>query len=143
MYKILTFDCKISELEEKEIHISYTASSFDCFCKAEHELVSTICPSPKLNLVGFPRNYFESTNCSCVFISKDEICKQWQYLKTSTNFFVPKVCFGKKLLPKDFEVEKIDQYLIEKLHADQIFYFSKEINKIKTSIYSIDCDDLL
>ena len=133
MYEILTSDCKISELEEKRIHISYTANSFDCLCEIEHEVVSTICPLHKLNLVGLPRNYFESTNCSCVFINKDEICKHCQYLKTSMNFFIPKICVAKKLLPRDFKVESIDRYLIKKLPTEPIFYFSKEINMIKVS----------
>ena len=106
MYKILTCDCKILELEEKRIHISYTANSFDCLRETEHEVVSIICPLHKLNLVSFPRNYFESANCSCVCINKDEICKHCQYLKTLMNFFVRKVCVEKKLLPKDLKVEK-------------------------------------
>ena len=55
MYKILTCDCKMSELEEKRIHISYTGNNFDCLCETEHEVVSTICPLHKLNLVSFPR----------------------------------------------------------------------------------------
>ena len=139
----MTCECKISELEENGIHISYTANSFDCLCKTEHEVVLTICPLHKLNFVGFPRNYFESKNCSCVFINKGEICKHCQYLKTSMNFFVPKICIEKKLLPKDFKVKKVDRFLIKKLPADPIFYFSKEINMIKASIDSIDWDDFI
>ena len=80
-------------------------------------------------------------NCTCVFIKKDEICKHCQYLKTAMNFFVPKICVERKRLPKDFKVEKIDRYLIKKLPADPIFYFSKKINMVKASITSIDWGD--
>ena len=141
MYKILTYNCKILELEKKRNNISYAGNNFDCLCEAEHEVVSTICPWRKLNLVPFSRNYFESTNCSCIFINKDEICKHCKYLKASMNFFVPKIYVEKKLLPKGFKVEKIDQYLIKRLPADPVFYFSKEINMINATIESIDWGD--
>ena len=137
----MTCDCKISKLEEKRIHISYTANSFDCLCETEHEVISTIYPPHKLNLVSFLRKYFKSRNCSCVFINKGEICKHCQYLKNSMNFFVPKICVEKKLLPKDFKVEKINQYLIKRLPADPVFWFSKEINMVNASIDSIDWGD--
>ena len=48
-----TQECKISELEEKGTHISYTANSIDCVYDAERKVVSTICPSHMINLVGF------------------------------------------------------------------------------------------
>ena len=38
MFEIFTCDCKISELEEKGIHISCTGNSFDCVCDAEDEV---------------------------------------------------------------------------------------------------------
>ena len=48
-----TQECKISELEEKGTHISCTANSIDCVYDAERKVISTICPSHMINLVGF------------------------------------------------------------------------------------------
>ena len=57
-------------------------------------------------------------NYSSVFTAKDGICKHFDYLRTSINFFAPKFCVEKKPLPEDFKVEKIDRYLIRKLSVD-------------------------
>ena len=75
MIKILTCDCKILMIDVKEIHISYTSNNFECSCgETEHEVFAIICPLHPLNFVGFSRDYFTSTNCRCVYVSKDAIC---------------------------------------------------------------------
>ena len=112
-------------------------------CESDHEVAVTSFSFHKLNLVGCPRNYFTSPNCSFVFIIKDKVCKHCKFLQTALNISVGKICIEKALLPKNFQIEKIDSYLTRKLRADPIFYFSKKENMVKSSIDSTEWGDFL
>ena len=93
MLKILACDCKISEVEQREVQYSYTSNSFKCLCELpKHTVVATICPYHYLNLTGVPRNYFASVNCSRIKTNRNEVCKHCRYLKMALNWHVPKIC---------------------------------------------------
>ena len=53
MYKILTCDCKIKELEAASVQICYRSMTFDYLYRQDHQIVVTSCSSYALNFVGF------------------------------------------------------------------------------------------
>ena len=119
----------MSTLEEKGICFSYTSNHFDCNCGSEtHEVFATVFKIHALNLIGFPQNYFATATCCCWSVAKDVICNHCQYLPPAMNFFVPKICFEEKLIPKYLELLPIKTYLNKKLPGNPICYFLKKKN---------------
>lgn len=115
--------------------------TLDCPCQEDHEIVVTFWFLHKFDLVRFGRNYFVSTNCSCVYVAKDKICKHCKFLKTAVNCFIPKICVRRSDVSKRFHLEGIDVFMRKKFRADPILYFSKNENLVKTSTDSLDWGD--
>ena len=72
---------------------------------------------------GFPGNYFSSICCSCADIDKDRICVHCKRLRYSLNNDTIKLYLKKKVLPKEFELIKFDNYLQKYVNADPHFFF--------------------
>ena len=79
MFKILMCACKIEEPKKKKIPFKISTFFHDCPCNEDHQIFATFCEKCRMNFVGFPRNYFASMKCSCVFVGRHEICKHCMF----------------------------------------------------------------
>ena len=75
-------------------------------------------------------------NCYCLDVEKDEFCKHCRQLRASLSYIIRKVCVESKDVPAEFKLKEIEGYLMRRLNANPIFFYSEEINSIKMSLDS-------
>ena len=140
MFKILMCNCNRCLLDQLVVRYTYSFTFDDCNCSSDHEKFALICEQncSLYNLTGFARNYFSSVCCSCPDIYKGAICSHCRRLRYSLNNDTIKVCLRKVNIPKEFELIKIDNYLLKYINSDSHFFFSVEDNEIKAMLDSPD-----
>ena len=93
--------------------------------------ILTFCSVNKMNMVGFARNYFASTNCSCEFVGKNDVCKHCLFLVESLNYFVVKFVWMKSYYQKILKLGKKTCTRQGKLKSNQLSIFLKMKTELK------------